>query len=117
MRRRLRKASAPSYAGDGKDPKIAAWLLLTNTVGLGIDAQNQSLHLFTLKKPVESFPRADLRRIEARRKRTWLGRWRNALFISEDFGGPGRDLPVIDGDLAAFLRLAGPSRGVRASVR
>lgn len=110
MRRRLRAAAAPSYAGDGKDPKIAAWLLVGDATGLAVDAQSRYLYFVTHKKKTEKFDRMDLRRIEARRRRNFLGRWHDVLFISDALAGPGRELRVTDGDLAAFMELAAPAR-------
>jgi hypothetical protein len=105
MRRRL-QAAAMGDVADGRQRKIDAWLLVNGSLGVGLHAASNSLYLFTAKGRAERFDVRELRRLHAQRKRRWLGWWQEALFISDMLAGPGLELPVIEGDLQSFLRLA-----------
>jgi hypothetical protein len=98
-----------SRNGSPKEPKIDAWLLVNSSLGIGIDAERQLLHLFNDKKPAERFDVSELRRISAERKCGLFGGRRDSLFISDALAGPGLELPVTEGDLHSFLQLV--SRG------
>ena len=110
MRGRLQAAAAKGDVdANGKRPKIDAWLLVNDSVGVGIHAASQSLYLFTGKERPERLNVRELRRIYAQRKRGWSGGWRSVLFISDVLAGPGLELAVREGDLRGFLDLV--SRG------
>jgi hypothetical protein len=105
MRRRLQAAVMGDVA-DGQQHKIDAWLLVNGSLGVGLHAASNSLYLFTANGRVERFDVRELRRLQARRKRRWLGGRQDVLFISDVLAGPGLELPVIEGDLQGFLQLA-----------
>jgi hypothetical protein len=79
--------------------------LVSGSLGLGFHVSSQSLYLFTDKGRPERFDVRELRRMQARHRRNWLGRGRGVLFISDALAGPGLELPVTEGDLYSFLRL------------
>ena len=92
---------------------VDAWLLLADGFrAAAVDRSQGALWFFPSPKRAHLISLSAVPHLERGTRRTWYGRTRDVLRLSDQFIGASTDIVVREGDLDAFLRAAGEARAM-----